>query len=714
MRKNIALMMVFVLVLALLTLSASAQDVGKLKFPKLSKLEVPEIDRVTLDNGIRLYLLEDKSLPLFHVSVRVNCGSYLEPEDKIGLADICGTVMRTGGTAKWTGDEIDELLEGVGASVEAYIGTLSGGARVNVLSEYTDLGLEVLSEILRRPVFDEDKIELAKVQERSAIARRNDDPQQITFREYRKIIYGANSPYARHSEYATINSITRDDLIAFHKAYFHPQNVQIAVWGDFDKAVLLSKIDEFFGDWERTGEPVPEPPKVEYEHHSKVYYAEKTDVNQSNIVMGHIGGFITDGDYADRIVMNNVLGGSFGSRLFNSVRSREGLAYAVFGVYTANIAYPGVFYNYASTKSETTGKAIQEIIKEIKRIQTDPPTEDEMRMGKDGYLNSFVFNFDTKSEVVTRLMSYDFHGLPEDFLFREKENVEKVTPDDVIAAARNNLHPEALHILVVGKGEDFDMPLEQLGFGLVDTVDITIPSAEEKKELAITPENLKKGMEILQKAVEAHGGLENFRKINAVSIKGTILFSMGGAEIPVSMEMIKVFPDKSKSVLTIMGQKMYEIRDSNIGWKTDQRTMELAVMTEEDFADMDKEWARNTIRIFAASDDPYYQAVYDGTGEMEGRPTEFVVLVDNKDGEQICRLGFSTGNHELVCKYYYEETPMGAGTIEEAISNISEISGVRLPMALVQNLSGQKLSQTVIAEFIINGEIPPDAFAKPE
>lgn len=713
MRRNIVLIMVIVLVLALAGLSANAQDVEKLKYPNLNKLEIPEVERVTLDNGIRLYLLEDKSLPVFDISVRINCGSHLEPEDKIGLADICGTVMRTGGTAKWTGDEIDELLEGVGASVETYIGTLSGGAKVNVLSEYTDLGLEVLSEVLRRPVFDEDKIELAKVQERSAIARRNDDPQEITFREYRKIIYGANSPYARHSEYATINAITRDDLVAFHKAYFHPQNVQIAVWGDFDKAALLSKIDEFFGDWGKTAEPVPEPPKVDYEHRSKLYYVEKTDVNQSNIVMGHIGGFITDDDYADRIVMNNVLGGSFGSRLFNSVRSREGLAYAVFGVYTANIAYPGVFYNYASTKSETTCKTILEIIKEIKRMQTDPPDDSEMRIGKDGYLNSFVFKFDSKAEVVTRLMNYDFYGLPDDFVFKEKENVEKVTPDAVVAAAKKNLHPDALQILVVGKGEDFNMPLEQLGFGLVDTVDITIPSAEEKKELAITPENLKKGMEVLQKAVEAHGGLENFKKVNSISIKGTFLLSMRGTEIPIAVEWLRVLPDKSKSVMSVMGQKILQIRNGNSGWKTDQMTMGLTAMTEEDIADDKKNWDRSTIHIFAASDDPYYKAVYDGTGEVNGTPVTFVELVD-KDDEPLCRLAFNRETYELVGKFYYDETPLGAGTIEETVSNFSEINGVKLPMTTVRFLNDQKLNQTDIAEFIINGEIALDAFAKPE
>ncbi|MEE8575802.1 MAG: insulinase family protein, partial [candidate division Zixibacteria bacterium] len=126
-----------------------AQDVSKLEYPKLNKLVVPEVEKVTLDNGLRIYILEDRKLPLFKASVRINCGAFLEPADKIGLADMCGSVLRTGGTEKWTGDELDELLEGIGGSVETSLGNLNGRASINVLSEYSDLGLEVLSEILR-------------------------------------------------------------------------------------------------------------------------------------------------------------------------------------------------------------------------------------------------------------------------------------------------------------------------------------------------------------------------------------------------------------------------------------------------------------------------------------------------------------------------------------------------------------------------------------
>lgn len=694
----------------LLTAFSFAQDVDKLEYPKLNKVEIPEVDRMTLDNGIRLYLLEDKSLPLFRASVRMNCGSYLEPGDKVGLADICGEVMRTGGTKKWSGDEIDEMLEAVGGTVETFIGLESGGATVNVLKDYTDLGLEVLADILRNPQFEEDKIDLAKVQRRSGIARRNDDPQAIAFREFRKVIYGSDSPYARHTEYATINAITRDDLVAFHKAWFHPQNMQIAVWGDFDKKEIVEKIKAYFADWPKGGDPVPPLPDVDYKFENKVYYINKPDVNQTNVLLGHIGGKVTDPDYGDRIVMNNIFGGGFGSRLFNSVRSREGLAYAVFGSYTANIKYPGIFVGFASTKSETTVKAVKEIISQMKRMQTEPPTKDEMRMGKDGYLNSFVFNFDSKAEVVNRLMNYDFYGLPEDRLFQVKNDVEQVTPEKVVEAAKNNIRPDALRIVVVGKGEDFEMPLDQAGLGQVVNVDITIPKDEPKKELAVNDESLAKGMGLINKAVDAYGGQDNLDNIESVSQKGSFLLNTPNGEFSMQYEQVDVYPDKSRQVISVMGQTMYTIRDGSTGWKSGMSG--IVDMTEEDIVEMEKDNKRSTLRILRAADDPYYKAVYDGTGDLNGTPVEYVTILD-KQGEQICRLGMDE-NGMIVTKEYWGQTQLGEGNIVDVLSDFQEFGGVMFAMQTNRTMDGNKVGGSTTTELTVNGEVAPDAFSKPE
>ena len=713
MKRIFPILILGALVLAFAAMTVSAQDVKKITYPKLNKLDIPKIQKETLPNGIRLYIVEDNRLPIFRASVRMNFGAYLEPADKLGLADITGEVLRTGGTKTWTGDELDEVLEGIGGSVETSIGMLSGSATVNVLSEYTDLGLQVLSEVLRNPTFDEDKIDLAKVSQRSGISRRNDDPQGIAFREFTNAIYGKESVYARDPEYKTINNITRDDLIAFHGQWCHPENIQIAVWGDLNKKDIIAKIKKYFGDWKPGGTTVPPAPEVDYKWDRKVYYAEKDDVNQSNIIIGHIGGKVQDKDYADRIVMNSVFGGGFGSRMFNNIRSKEGLAYATFGSYTANITHPGLFIAFTSTKSETTGKAINEMVKQINEMQTVPPTAEEMSRGKDGYLNSFVFNFDTKAEVVNRMMNYDYYGLPEDFLNQEKDRVEKVTPQDVVSAAKRNLHPDQLKVMVVGKGSDFDIPLDQLGLGPVDTLDISIPSGEEKKELAITPENIKKGTQLLTMAAEAHGGLKNFKAVKSLSSKGTLTIVTPNGDFPVTFQSVDVFPNQSYTLVEMMGNKMYDVWAGSVGWKTVSPGT-IGDKTEDDLASDAKDRRRNTIRILATADNPEFRPVYAGSDKFDGKSAEIVVIVDAADNE-ICRLAIEPTAHTILGKSYWGPGMMGGeGTVTEVFENVEPVGGVMLPKKTVRLLDGQKMATTDVLEWSINGDIAPGLFTKPQ
>jgi predicted Zn-dependent peptidase len=452
-------------------------DYKSLKYPKLQDIKVPDVEQVTLDNGMRLVLLEDHELPLINMSVLIRTGSVYEPAEKIGLASITGEVMRTGGTASKTGDELDEELESIAASVETDIGLTSGSASMSVLKQDLDKGLSILADVLMNPTFREDKIQLAKMQVHSTISRRNDSVGAVAGREFDKLIYGLKSVYARHEEHATIAAISRDDLVNFHRKYFGPNNAMLAVWGDFDAKQMIEKIEQAFDTWERVDLQLPEVPKVRYDFRKTVNVVRKDDVNQSNVYMGHIGGLRSDPDYFALIVMNRILGGGFTSRLFRNVRSREGLAYSVFGAYSANFQYPGEFYVGCQTKSESTVRAIRAMIREVEKMRENEVTDEELALAKDSFLNSFVFNFDTKGEVVNRLMTYEYFGYPTDFLQKTKTNVEKVTKADVLRVARKHLHPDKLQILAVGRPDDFDEPLSV--FGIVNEIDITIPSPKQ-------------------------------------------------------------------------------------------------------------------------------------------------------------------------------------------------------------------------------------------
>jgi len=454
-----------------------ARGYAKLKYPKLADVQVPQVERVTLPNGMRLFLLEDHELPLISISARIRTGSAYEPAEKIGLASITGEVMRTGGTTTKTGDQLDEQLEGIAASVETGIGLDSGSASMSVLKQDLNTGLAILADVLMNPAFRQDKIELAKMQQRSMISRRNDDVGSIAGREFSKLIYGPQSVYARQEEYATIDAISRDDLVAFHKKFYGPNNAMLAVWGDFDTKQMIEKIEKAFEGWEKVDLDLPEVPKVQYEFRKTVNVVRKDDVNQSNVYLGHIGGLMNDPDYFALIVMNRILGGGFTGRLFKNVRSREGLAYSVFGAYSANFEYPGEFYVGCQTKSQSTVYAIRAMIKEVQKMQQAEVTDEELALAKDSFLNSFVFNFDTKGEIVNRLMTYEYFGYPADFLQKTKQSVEKVTKADVLRVAKKHLQPDKVQILAVGRPDDFDEPLSALG--PVSEIDITIPPPKQ-------------------------------------------------------------------------------------------------------------------------------------------------------------------------------------------------------------------------------------------
>lgn len=464
---------VIVLAATVLSQAASIKHYSKLRYPPLGDIDIPDVQRETLPNGMQLYLLEDHELPLVRFSALIRTGSIHEPADKIGLATITGQVMRTGGTTQRAGDALDALLESMAASVEVGIGLNSGSASASALTENADTILDVLAEVLMKPAFPEDKLMLAKMQLRSSIARRNDAPGSIADREFDKLIYGPNSVFARHPEFATLENISRDDLVAFHRQFFVPNNVMLAVWGDFSAPAMVEKIKAAFADWPQSTDTVPPTPQVRYDFPKTVNLINRNDVNQSNIVMGHIGGLRSDPDYCPLIIANRILGSSFTGRLFNNVRSRQGLAYSVYGVYTANYNYPGVFYVGCQTKSESTVKAIEAMRQEVATMTREKVSDEELALAKDSFLNSFVFNVDTVGKIISRMMTYEYYGYPADFLQTLKQGIEKVTEADVLRVAQKHFQPDQFQILVVGRSTDFDRPLSLLGS--VNEIDITIP-----------------------------------------------------------------------------------------------------------------------------------------------------------------------------------------------------------------------------------------------
>ena len=454
----------------------TARHYTELKFSPVPEVKVPEYTRYQMDNGMIVYLMQDRELPLVSGTALIRTGDRLEPGEKIGLAGLVGEVLRTGGTAKHSGNELNELLEQRAASVETSINTTVGSANFSSLSEDLNEVFSLFAEVIKEPVFAQEKLALAKTQQRGEIARRNDDPGDIASREFQKLIYGDSSPYARTVEYQTLDNITREDLVSFYQKYFLPSNVILGIVGDFDKSAMRQLIEEKFGNWKPSGVKNEKPPIPSASQAKKggIFMVNQPQLTQSNVLMGHLGGQLNSPDFAALEVLNGVLNG-FGGRLFNEVRSRQGLAYSVYGYWSPQFDYPGTFLAGGQTRSDATVPFIKGVLAEIERIRTSAITPAELAYAKESELNSFVFKFQDPSQTLSRLMRYEYYGYPPDFIFRYRKALEATTIEDVQQVAQKYLQPENIVTLVVGNAAEINPPLTSLTPN-VTSVDISIPT----------------------------------------------------------------------------------------------------------------------------------------------------------------------------------------------------------------------------------------------
>jgi zinc protease len=452
------------LLLALGAAAASAQALPKhpreLRYGTLD-FAVPRAEelRHTLGSGVVVYVVEDHDLPLFDVTVHFRGGAFLEPADKPGVASLTGSQMRSGGAGDWSAEEFDERVDQLAAELSSSIGGTSGAAGLNCLSNVVPQCLDLLFAMLQRPRFDEERLDVAKGNLLEAMKQRNDDPAAILEREWGWLLYGPEHFSTRRATAAALGTIGREDLLAFHRRYVRPENMVVAVAGDVDTRAVLAELDRRFATWpEGGGAPVPWPPPAPtHEPRAGLYHVEK-DIPQGQVAIGHLGKqwdaqWGDPGSYA-AMVMNDILGGGgFSSRITARIRSDEGLAYSAYSSFGIGQHWPGVFRIGFQSKNETVAYASKIALDELRRIQEQPPSDDELRIAKASFVDTFPQLFESADAVANLFAGDELIGRPHDYWYRYRERFAAVTAADVMAAAKAELHPDRLVALLVGKWE---------------------------------------------------------------------------------------------------------------------------------------------------------------------------------------------------------------------------------------------------------------------
>jgi predicted Zn-dependent peptidase len=698
--------------------AAQVAKPSDLVYPPLPAFQVPKPARFVLPNGLVVMVLEDHELPLVNVSARIRTGSLLEPAEKAGLASLVGQTLRSGGTTTRKPDALDEFLEARAASIETGMGADSGSAGMSALKADAGPVMEAFADVLRHPGFDPDRVKIAVTAVNAGISRQNDNPQGITQREFTKTIQGADSPFGRVTTYASIASITRDDLLAWHKKYYQPNRMIIGVVGDITVDEARALVTKYFGDWPKgpvVADTWPAPRTVPQ---PGVYEAVKTDSTQSFVAVGHQGELLrTSPDYVPVTVMNEVLAGGFTSRLFGKIRTELGLAYSVGGAVGSGWTRVTPFQMQMSTRADATVKAIEAMVAEAKALaSTRPPTDAELALAKSSILNSFVFNADSSEEILGQQLAFEYYGQPLDWLDRYQAAVAKVTAADVARVAAKYIHPDRFSIVVVGPSEGRDKPLSTLG--PVHPVDLTIPpppspsaapdgagasagkpaTAPSGTSGATAGDAKAKGQALVAKAVEAFGGAAALDGLKTYKASGQVVAKTPQGEMTIDSKETFSLPDHFRQDLTLpFGQAAIVVAGADAWMQSPQGEGPLPSSVR---GQIDEQIASTPILLLRHRAEPGFEAAAAGEGKA-GDATTALVAITFKG--KTTTLGLDPASGRVLSVAFKGAGPDGTpGDMLQTFSDFRPAQGLTLPFGQVSMRNGEVSATATLSTVAIN------------
>ena len=454
--------------------------------PAPAELPLPRIERWRLPNGLDVIAVPRQDLPIVSFTVAVKAGAYDEKKDQTqGVADFTAAMLRHG-AGKRSAEQIAEAIDAVGGALDAAAGAESSSVTCSVLAEHVDTCLALLADVLLRPTFPTAEMGEIRDQLLASLGGRDDDPHQLAAEHLDNLLFGEAHPDGWVLMPEHVNQIKREQLTAFWKAFYRPNNAMLAVAGAIDPVAMKARIARAFGSW--TAAPVP--PRAPFEippaHGVRAILVDKPELSQATLMFGHPGLRHADPDWYAATVVNYVLGGSdFSSRLMREVRSKRGLTYGIGSSFGATL-YPGAFRVSASTRNETAEDALAVAVGELRKMKDAGPTAEELAKARGYFAGSTPFTLESPAEVARAIVGAELHGLGVDYVKRLALHLAGVDLATAAAAAHRWLDPDDLDIVIVARAAAVAPQLRKAGIAF-EQVDAHAPISAAARRAAAAP-----------------------------------------------------------------------------------------------------------------------------------------------------------------------------------------------------------------------------------
>lgn len=671
----------------------------------------PKFTSKTLANGLTVFVVEDRRLPLVSYSLQVQAGKFDVPPAKSGLASLTAGLLREG-TATRSSQEISRLVDNAGGSLGAGAGDDFTSISATFMKTHAALGLTLLADVVRNPSFAQEEIDRALEQSLSGLAVQYNDVQYVLPLAAARAVYGTH-PYAYPADGTpdSLRRLKRDDFVAFHRQFFVPGRAFLAIAGDVTAGQAFADAEKHFGSWQASS-PAPTPAAAPPEPKAQVLLVEKADAVQSQISVGHLGVPRNHPDYLALQVANQIFGGSFNSRVNTKLRANEGLTYGAGSSFRANRVLGG-FTVGTSTRTDRTADAVQFIVDLIREWKENPATEAELAEAKAYLIGSFGVELETAGAVSGRVLTQAMYGMPDDYYPKFRERVQALTLSDIQAVVRRHVDPSKLTVAVAGNTSVFAKALEK--HGPVRSIPITEfdPLApgllREKEKLEVSAGGAAKARELVEAAAKAMGGREALMAVNGFTQQGQLKLSTPQGELEGSSAEIVQFPASYRLSLAVMGMTIVQ--------GTDGKAAFLAQGPQAQ--DLPPQFAAELKKAaMAAAGIGLLRTALAGEAEVGLLPSAEVdgkaadVLLWKQEGAEV-KIFLDAATHEVRKLNYRTAGMQGMAETDTVFGPYAADGGLRLPESHVVFQNGRKAIEWKRTGREFNPAADPAAFRKP-